>query len=46
MFGVVFIFAWEGGVLKTELQFPENVESEYLVHNIQARQKVIRTYRS
>ena len=24
MFGVVFIFAWEGGVLKTELQFPEN----------------------
>ena len=24
VFGVVFIFAWEGGVLKAELQFPEN----------------------
>ena len=27
MFGVVFIFAWEGGVSKTELQFPENIGS-------------------
>ena len=24
MFGVVFIFAWEPGVLKTDPQLPEN----------------------